>query len=188
MSIKLASHGCVRIDPGRVHRRRVNQISTGMLSILMILATLLVSACTPEATSRWAAAQATSEGQRATTKEAVAGSKFNALFPKSHGDFEVVYTQEKVGFAEAALKEKGKDVATLAIFDTVSNPEAAAKYAESKEKLEGYPLMAVGSNGSTILVGDRFQVQVRSKTDDFTEADRKEWLGMFDLEALAGLK
>jgi hypothetical protein len=102
--------------------------------------------------------------------------------------FEVVYTQEKIGFAEATLKEDGEDVATLAIFDTVSNPAAAGKYAESSEELEGYPLVAVGSNTNAILVADRFQVQVRSRSDEFTEDDRKEWLAEFDLDGLAALK
>ena len=157
------------------------------IAALLILAALLLAACTPEAASKWAEAAATAQGQQATVAEAVAGSEFNAIFPDSHGDFDVVFTQEKIGFAEATLKEDGVEVATLSIFDTVSNPEAAEKYAESDEEIEGFPLVDVGSNGSAILVADRFQVQVRSKTADFTENDRKEWLALFDLAVLAGL-
>ena len=164
------------------------RIKMKTLSVLMMLLVLLMTACTPEAVSQWAEVQATTEGQRATDKEAVAGGEFNALFPKSHDDFDVVFTQEKIGFAEATLKENGTEVATLSIFDTVSNPEAAEKYADSKEQVEGYPLVAVGDNGSAILVAERFQVQVRSKTADFTEDDRKEWLALFDLAVLEGLE
>jgi hypothetical protein len=173
MSIKLVSH----------HRN-----SASMLSLFVIVVTLMLSACTPEAASRWATIQEASEGQRATAQEALAGGEFNKFFPESRGAFEVVYTQEKIGFAEANLKEDGVDVATLAIFDTVSNPAAADKYTESSEELEGYPLVAVGSNTNAILVAERFQVQVRSRIDDFSEDDRKEWLAEFDLDGLAALK
>jgi hypothetical protein len=158
-----------------------------VMAALVILAALLLAACTPEAASRWAEAAATAQGQQATAEEAIAGGEFNALFPESHDDFEVIFIQEKIGFAEATLKEDGVEVATLSIFDTISNPEAAEKYAESDEEIEGFPLVDVGSNGSAILVADRFQVQVRSKTADFTEDDRKEWLALFDLAVLAGL-
>jgi hypothetical protein len=154
----------------------------------MIVAVLLVSACTPEAASRWEVAREASEGQRATAQEAIAGGEFNKFFPASHDDFEVVYTQEKIGFAEASLKEDGNEVATLSVFDTVSNPAAVDKYAESSKELQGYPLVTVGANGSAILVAERFQVQVRSRSDDFTEEDRKSWLEQFDLGGLAALK
>lgn len=84
----------------------------------------------------------------------------------------MVFTQEKSGFAEAVLKQDGEDVATLAVFDTVSNPDAAAKYADSDETVAGYPAVAVGANGLAILVADRFQVQVRALNDDFARDDR----------------
>ncbi len=93
----------------------------------------------------------------------MAGGEFNKFFPASNDDYEIVYTQEKIGFAEAVLKQGGEDVATLAIFDTASNPEAAAKYAASSEEVAGYPALAIGNNGMGILVADRFQVQVRSE-------------------------
>jgi hypothetical protein len=173
MSVKLGSY----------HR-----VVAKLLLLPLLCIALMASACTQEAASQWAAAQEASEGQRATAQEAVAGSEFNALFPESQGDFEVVYTQEKIGFVEATLKEDGTEVATLSIFDTISSPETADKYAESDEELDGYPLVAVGSNGTAILVADRFQVQVRSKIADFTEDDRKEWLSRFDLAELEGLE
>jgi hypothetical protein len=36
-------------------------------------------------------------------------------------------------------------------------------------------------------VGDRFQVQVRSKDANFSKADREEWLSKVDLANLAKL-
>jgi hypothetical protein len=147
----------------------------------------LLAACVPVEPSRWEAAQEASEGQQATAAEALAGGEFNKFFPESQGDFEVVYTQEKSGFAEAVLKENGEDVATLAVFDTASNPDAAAKYAESDQNVAGYPAVAIGDNGTGILVADRFQVQVRSQSADFAAADRETWLQAFDLDGLAGL-
>jgi|GEM_PF-2078604 len=73
-----------------------------------------------------------------TDQEALAGGEFNKFFPQSRDQFDIVYTQEKQGFAEAILRADGDDVATLAIFDTVSNPDAAAKYADSTEKTTNY--------------------------------------------------
>ena len=195
----IESSGRISFEHGSAHAREKERDMSIMLvshprnsarafSLLVIFVTLLLSACTPEAASRWATIQEASEGQRATAQEALAGGEFNKFFPESRDEFEVVYTQEKIGFAEANLKEEGNDVATLAIFDTVSNPAAADKYAESSEELEGYPLVAVGSNTNAILVAERFQIQVRSKTDEFTQDDRKEWLAEFDLDGLAALK
>jgi hypothetical protein len=149
---------------------------------------LVLAACAPIDQSRWEEAQEASAGQSATTKEALAGGEFNQFFPESNDEYSVVYTQEKRGFAEAVLKHAGEDVATLAVFDTVSNPEAAAKYQQSAEELDGYPAVAIGANGTGILVADRFQVQVRSKSDSFTAADREEWLLAFDLAGLSGLQ
>lgn len=156
--------------------------------VSLLLGTLiLTAACAAEEASRWEAVQEASSGEQATSAEAVAGGEFNKFFPESEGDYSVVYTQEKSGFAEAVLKENGEDVATLAVFDTASNPEAAEKYAESADEVGGYPAVAVGDNGTAILVADRFQVQVRSEDEEFAESDRAEWLEAFDLTGLAAL-
>jgi hypothetical protein len=148
----------------------------------------LASACAPVEKSPYDAAQATTTGQRATAKEAMAGGEFNKFFPKSNDTYSVVYTQEKIGFAEAVLKSKTEDVATLSIFDTVSNPDAAAKYKDSTTKVSGYPSTNIGNNGTSILVADRFQVQVRTKAASFTAKDRETWLAAFDLAGLAKLQ
>jgi hypothetical protein len=49
----------------------------------------------------------------------------------------------------------------------------------------GYPAAAIGSQGTGILVAERFQVQVRSTDASFTESDRETWLGRFDLNRLS---
>ncbi|RIK42896.1 MAG: hypothetical protein DCC55_07460 [Chloroflexi bacterium] len=64
----------------------------------------MLVACAPVERSRWEEAQESTAGERATSKEAIAGGEFNRFFPKSNGDYSVVYTQEKTGFAEAVLK------------------------------------------------------------------------------------
>jgi len=158
-------------------------------TLLVFLLGLLVltPACAPEEASRWDAAQEATSGERATSGDALAGGEFNQFFPESDGDFSVVYTQEKSGFAEAVLKENGEDIATLAIFDTVSNPDAATKYADSSQSVAGYPAVAVGDNGLGILVADRFQVQVRAQNGQFTAEDSETWLQAFDLDGLARL-
>jgi hypothetical protein len=155
--------------------------------ILLPLAALAGAGCYREPT-RWdEVQQQTRRNAPAVAKEAVAGSEFNKLFPRPEGDFDVVYTQEKTGFAEADLKKEGKVVATLAISDTISNPEAAQKYRDVTAQLKDYPLLDIGDTGSGVLVGDRFQVQVRSKDANFGKAEREQWLGKFDLANLANL-
>lgn len=154
----------------------------------LLLGTMVLSAaCVQADPSIWETIEEQVEDQEATVDEAVAGGEFNRFFPESNGDGEVVFIQEKSGFAEAVLKQDGEDVATLAVFDTVSNPDAAAKYADSDETVGGYPAVDVGTNGLAVLVADRFQVQVRALNDDFTRNDRETWLEAFDLDGLAAL-
>jgi hypothetical protein len=116
------------------------------------------------------------------------GGEFNQFFPESEGEFERIFDQEKEGFAQAKLVKEGYDVATLSVSDTAANPDAAQKFAQSSEEIAGYPAVAVGSKGTAILVADRFQVQIRSLDDSFTQADRAKWLAKFDLTGLAQLE
>lgn len=157
------------------------------LLLSLILGVFLV-ACQPVQPSRWEGAQQATQGQEVVAEGTVmAGGEFNKFFPKVDDPFNIVFLQEKEGFAEANLEFEGDAVATLAISDTANNPSARDKYEKSDTKIQGYPLVAVGNNGSAILVADRFQVQVRSTADDFAAADREEWLAEFDLDGLAGL-
>jgi len=148
---------------------------------------LVLAGCGGQQTSRWDEAQRQSQNKPAVAKEAVEGGAFNKFFPKAESPFDLVYKQEKKGTAIASLKKDGKEVATLTIFDTLSNPEAVKDYKETTQALAGYPVVAKGSKGTALLVAGRFQVQVRSTDDSFTEADRKEWLKKFDLDGLAKL-
>ena len=139
--------------------------------------------------SRWEGAQEkTQQQQPATQKEAQAGGEFNKFFPQPAQGFKMTYLQEKKGFAEAKIEDQaGKELATLAIFDTISNPEAAEKYKTSTATLQGSPMVAVGDMGTAILVANRFQIQVRSKDASFDAAAREEWLKKFDVAGLAKL-
>ncbi|OQY45964.1 MAG: hypothetical protein B6242_09040 [Anaerolineaceae bacterium 4572_78] len=118
----------------------------------------------------------------------VAGSQLNKYFPKSDGGYDVIHIQEKSGFSEAKLKKGGSEVATLAITDLASNPSARDKYKSSSKKIAGYPATNSGSKGTAILVGNRYQVQVRSKDSSFGESDRETWLKKFNLSGLSKLK
>jgi hypothetical protein len=154
--------------------------------ILFLLLSALPLGCAPRNT-QWDEAQ--KKKGPAVSKEAVEGSVFNKFFPKGEGDDEVVYTQEKTGEAEARLKRKGTAIATLAVFDTVSNPGAADKYRDATEVLQGYPLLHVGKHTTEVLVADRFQVVVRSTPDSgMGKDDRKEWLKKFDLKSISNLR
>ena len=116
------------------------------------------------------------------------GGEFNKFFPEKSGDFTIVYTQEKKGMAQAKLKKAGADVAALTISDVAANPGAADKFKNSSMNIAGFPAAKSGGKGTAILVENRFQVQVRSHADDFTDKDREEWLKKFDLSGLAQLK
>jgi hypothetical protein len=155
-----------------------------------VLPVLLLSTCAREQPpTRWDEAQQASRATpSAVSREAERGSDFNKYFPKPAAPFNLVYTQEKKGFAQASLKKDGKEVATLSVFDTVSNPEASAKYSGSQQTLAGHPVAAIGSQGTGLLVANRYQVQVRSTSPSFSKADREEWLQKFDLEGLSRLQ
>ena len=155
------------------------------LLALLALA-VLAAGCTRTRETRWDAVQ--TQKTPAVAKEAIEGSEFNKFFPKAESPWDLVYKQEKKGTAIASLKKEGKEVATLTVFDTVSNPEAIAEYKESTQALAGWPLVAKGAKGTAILVNRRLQVQVRSAEDALDEDGRKEWLKKFDLDGLAKLE
>lgn len=151
---------------------------------ILVVAASALAGCYQEP-SRWDQAQKPMRRNApATSREALAGGEFNKFFPRPGEGYDVIYTQEKTGQAIAMLKKGGAEVATLSIFDTVSNPESADKFKDAGASLEGYPVVAVGESGTALLVGDRFQVQVRSKDANFGRADREQWLRRFDLANL----
>ena len=149
---------------------------------------LPLTGCGKEPTRFDKVQQETRRGPAAVSKQALAGSLFNKFFPKAEGDYDVIFSQEKAGFAQAKLVKKGEDVATLSVFDTVSNPEALDKFKATEERFGDYPIAEVGSSGSAVLVADRFQVQIRSQDANFSRFDREDWLKKFDLANLARLQ
>lgn len=156
-----------------------------MLGLLWFGAT----ACTPQPPSPFEQAQqeSTERGATAVVKESTKGGEFNAFFPEATGDYERIFAQEKQGFAEIKLKQKGQELAVMSISDIRNNPSAADKYKNSSSQLDGFPLVQQGSTATALLVGDRYQVKVLSRSPDFTAADRETWLSQFDLQGLATL-
>ena len=163
-----------------------------ILIALLLVTSLLLGACSQAPPSRFEQAQqASTEGSQrnqAVSKQAEAGGSFNQFFPKAEGDFKLVYSQDKKGFAQAKLKQQGKDVAVLSISDTISTPDAKNKFQQSTENIKGYPVASQGTKGTALLVADRFQVKVLSRDTSFAAADREAWLAKFDLDGLANLK
>lgn len=156
-----------------------------MRRYLIILLVVLIPSLTPCGfVSTGPSAPAPSEQILITP---VAGNEFNKFFPSDSGEFDVVFTQEKAGFAQAVLNENGEEVATLSVSDTAASPSARNKFSGSKDEIAGYPAASSGSKGTAILVGDRFQIQIRSKQDTFTAENREAWLAQFDLSGLANL-
>ncbi|MFP4132848.1 MAG: hypothetical protein ACLFQP_07130 [Halothece sp.] len=154
--------------------------------ILVITIFLLTPACSQnnEPTSRFESAQ---NQTTAVAEDAVKGGELNRYFPKSEDSYQIVYTQEKRGFAQAKLKDDGEELALLSISDIANNPSASNKFKDSSETIKGYPVVNQGSKASAILVRDRYQVKILSRSDNFDEDSRKEWLAKFDLDTLAQL-
>ena len=149
---------------------------------------LLPVGCGSEPT-RWDEVQEQTEGRQApaVSDDSVEGGDLNRFFPTVESPFDIVFKQEKQGFAQASLQKDGQELAVLSISDTTNNPEAKDKFAGSDQDLDGHPLTAAGSKGTAILVADRYQVQVRSMDPSFGEEERLEWLQKFDLKSLANL-
>jgi Cu/Zn superoxide dismutase len=169
-----------------------NQKISRLIISFCLFSLLILSSCTNQLPSRFEQAQqeSTAAGNKNTAveKNAVKGATFNQFFPVSSGDYERVFTQEKSGFVQAKLKQNGQDLATLAIFDTISNPSAKEDFKDATDKISGFPVVEKGSNNTAVLVSDRYQVSVKSANSNFTAEQRKEWLGKFDLDNLAQLK
>lgn len=162
-------------------------VTVGLLSILLFVT---LTACSPKPTSRFDQAQqeSTQRGAKAVVKKSEQGSSFNKFFPKSGDGYDRVYTQEKKGFSEAKLKKDGKDLAVMAISDTLNTPTAAAKFQQSTAKIGGFPSVQQGSTATAVLVADRYQVKVLSRDPSFSASDRQTWLEKFDLKGLSRLK
>lgn len=135
--------------------------------------------------SRWDAAQQTTVNNSDSTSDAaLPGSAFNKFFPEQGDGYDIVFKQEKDGFAQASLVRENTAIAMLSISDTRNNPTARDKYADVADKAAGYPVV-VRENTTSILVADRFQVQVQSTDGTVTAEDRIAWLGKFDLGGLS---
>ncbi|MBC6419219.1 MAG: hypothetical protein GDA44_10790 [Prochloron sp. SP5CPC1] len=162
----------------------------GKLSAAGLLAIwLFLSGCSSTPPSRFEQAQqaSTQRGASAVVRESEQGGQFNKFFPAAEGEYKVVYSQEKKGFAQAKLKQNGKEVAVFTISDTINNPQAKDKFQQSTDKIGGYPAVSSGSKGTAVLAG-LFQVKVISKDSSFTEKERESWLSKFDLSGLAALQ
>ena len=177
-----------------------------ILAPFLIAMMLLVTACGDKAPTRWDKAQQESTQKPSQTKQtnaqqpnqtsndqklpskAVAGGKLNQFFPPNGGGYTRTFSQEKTGFAEAKLKQGGKDVAMLSINDIAGNPSAATKFEKSTQKIGGYPAVKQGSTTTAVLVANRYQVKVQSRDASFSASDREDWLEKFNLSGLAKVK
>lgn len=139
-----------------------------------------------EEPTRWDTAASATVARAPEAPPVKEAGSFNAFFPPDGVDgMSRVYTQEKPGFAEAKLQKDGKDVATLSISDASGDESALKKFETASDKLQGYPLVTVGKNQSSLLVKGRYQVKVSSPQLD--PDARKVWLEKFNLSGLAAL-
>lgn len=139
-----------------------------------------------EPPSRWDTAATSTVARSADAPPVKEAGSFNKFFPADGVEgMKRIYTQEKTGFAEAKLQKDGKDVAVLSISDASGDAEALKKFEGATDKVQGYPLVTVGKNQSSLLVKGRYQVKVSSQQLD---ADaRKAWLEKFNLSGLSSL-
>jgi hypothetical protein len=169
---------------------KIKRWGSVLLSFCLCSLLFVSTGCASKATSPYAQVQKEStqrSAPKAVAKAATQGSEFNKFFPDASDGYERVYTQEKKGFVEAKLKKNGADVAMLSISDTTSLPSAAAKYAQATAKIQSYPTVEVGTTQTGVLVADRYQVKVLSRSPAFTKSDRQAWIERFDLRGLSKL-
>ena len=167
-----------------IFTRRIKQLVPIILVFLLTL-----SACS-SAPSKYDEVQKDTTGIKAPAaveKAAEKGGTFNQFFPASEGEYKVVPSQEKKGFAEYKLKRNGETLAMLSINDTISLPAAAAKYENATANVAGFPSVVQGTTATGLLVNGRYQVKVLSRDASFSAADRALWLEKFDLQGLAQL-
>ena len=160
-----------------------------LVAALILTSCLLFTSCSQQAPSRFDTAQqdSTSKGATAVVKDSQPGSAFNRYFPDSADGYERIYSQEKQGFAQAKLKQEGKEIAIMSISDVLNNPSTVKKFQSSSSQINGYPEVSQGSTGTAVLVNDRYQVKIRSKDSSFSQSDREKWLKRFDLRGLSKL-
>lgn len=161
-----------------------------ILVAFVLAVSLLVSACSSTTSPPPTAEQQPANGtvETVAASEPVSGGEFNKFFPKGDGSYNVVFAQEKTGFAEAKLNQGGQNVAMLSINDLANNATAATKYKDSSSMIAGYPAVTQGKNITAILVNNRYQVKVQSRDESFTASDRQAWLQKFNLNGLSKLK
>jgi hypothetical protein len=160
-----------------------------LLAPLLLASLLFLGACEDTSSPYDQVQQETTqnkESSKEVSKDAHAGKDFNKFFPSDGNGYERVFTAEKKGYAEAILKKDGQEVAKLAISDTISDPTVADKFKGSSDKISGYPAAKQGKTKTSILVGDRYQVTITSKT--LSESDRKEIFSQFNLSGLENLQ
>ncbi|QDU30490.1 hypothetical protein ETAA8_56300 [Anatilimnocola aggregata] len=154
-----------------------------------LMLTALCCGCYQQQPDRWAEAdKASKQNPHAVVQESVAGNEFNRFFPQVETPWDIVFKQEKTGFAQASLQKSGRELAVLSVSDTTNNVEAAAKFKESTKSLGGMPIVEIGEQATAVLVADRFQVQVRSMDPEIGPAERQAWIEKFNLQAIGRIQ
>jgi len=157
----------------------------------LLLSTLLFATACASKTSPYAQVQKDTtrwNAPSAVAKTAEQGATFNQFFPDHVQGYEIVPAQEKKGFAEYKVNRDGENVAVISISDTTSLPTAAIKYQSSDFKVGDYPAVDQGAMATGLLINNRYQVKVLSRSPAFTRDDRIAWLEKVDLKGIALLK
>lgn len=168
-------------------KKQLGRFFTAGMMVCLLTVGLMACGAPPPSPFDQTQQESTQRGVRAVDEAATVGGEFNRFFPQASDNYDRIFTQEKLGFAEIKLKEQGADVAVMSISDVRNNPTAAEKFQTATAQLQNFPMVSQGTTATVILVGDRYQVKVMSRSENFTAGDREIWLGKFDLAGLAAL-
>lgn len=130
-----------------------------------------------------AAATADAASDAASDAAPHSGKLLKFFPPDGKGGYTRVVLADLDNYAEAKLMKDGTEVAFLAIAESDKLPYVKAKFERATEKLDGFPMLNVGTVQTALLVQDRFQVKVTSQVLD--AKGRAELLATFDLKGLA---
>ncbi|MCD8535589.1 MAG: hypothetical protein LR011_12720 [Verrucomicrobia bacterium] len=118
----------------------------------------------------------------------VEGKAFNPFFPASQDGYSVIFTSEKKGYSQANIKKGDVEVATMAVSDLIDDAEAVRKFEGATDSILSFPVISRGENGTAVLIANRFQIVLRSTSEEFSAEDRRKWISSLDLASIAALK
>lgn len=115
----------------------------------------------------------------------LSGRAFKDLFPVGPEGYTIVFMDEKPAMSRALIKSGDRELARVTIRDLDNDRVRAGEYVRARNSLSGYPMIRKEPLITAVMVNSRYEVEIQSLHEDFSEEDRKQWIGRIDLNALA---